>query len=102
CSAFRSSWFFPSHVDKGQQRWPMTGCRAALEEVPTTPRAMRVDAIGWPDVVIADTCPTRTKNMSASTQIHRSLSVNRETSFVERCRQIPGRQCPKGYGPVLR
>jgi len=51
----------------------------ALEGVPTTSRAMTVVAIG-PDVVIADTCPTRTSKIKVHTQIHRSRRVNRGTS----------------------
>src|SRR5262245_25405654 len=44
----------------------MVGCRVTLDEVPTTPRAMSVEPISRPDVVIADTCPTRTGNIRST------------------------------------
>jgi len=46
---------------------------------------MNVDTTGRPDVVITETCPTRTGNNT----IHRSVGVNRRTGGVERCRKIP-------------
>ena len=43
----------------------MVECRV-LDEVPPTPRAMGVESTGWPEVVIADTCPTRTERKGAA------------------------------------
>src|SRR5262245_12369708 len=63
----------------------MVGCRVALEEGSTTRRATSAGSICRPDVVIADTCPTRTTH---NTQIHHSGGVNRRTSSVERRRRI--------------